>query len=289
MIRSLGQKALTLLDRLGGIHVKNSGEGSHGGKLRIILTVLIAAACIVFSGVFFVLMLRNYPGMEIAFFASMMFSALFAVYLLLRKLRTNEKYAKLSLILQRCLYICIAAGMVGFLVLQGLIMSGARTEDSEVDCLIILGAGIYGEYPSITLVSRLDAALEYMQSRGSVQIIVSGGQGPGETITEAEAMFRYLTRRGVDESNVWKEDASTNTWENLAFSFELMKTKGMDPADAKIAIVTNEFHLYRAKHIAGTLGAGAIGVAAQTPYLGLRILYHCREAVALLKDFLLSR
>ena len=234
------------------------------------------------------LMLRNYPGMEIAFFASLMLSALFAVYLLLRMLSTREKYAKLSLILQRCLLICIAVGVVGFLVLQGLIISGARTEDSDVDCLIILGAGIYGEYPSMTLVSRLDAALDYIQSRGKTPIIVSGGQGPGETITEAEAMFRYLTRRGVDENNVWKEDSSTNTWENLAFSLELMKTKGLEPGNVKIAIVTNEFHLYRAKHIAGTLGVSAIGVAARTPYLGLRILYHCREAVALLKDFLLS-
>ena len=200
----------------------------------------------------------------------------------------NEKYKKLASVLQRCFLICLVIFVAGFLVLQGLIISGSGTEDAEAGCLIILGAGLYGETPSRVLTSRLDTALDYLEVHGKMPIIVSGGQGPGETISEAEAMFRYLNRRGIDSDQIWLEDSSTNTLENLVLSLALMEEKGLEPGTAKTAIVTSEFHLYRAKHIAGTLGLNAVGIAAETPYLSLRILYHCREAVALLKSFLLQ-
>ena len=189
--------------------------------------------------------------------------------------------------LLRCLLVCLIIAFVGFTILQALIFSAAHTEDAKVDCLIILGAGLYGETPSKSLVTRLEAALEYVKDADEIPIIVSGGQGPGETITEAEAMYRYLIRNGIDEKLIWKEEESTNTRENITYSLALLEQKGIDLGNITAAVVTNEFHLYRAKHIAGTLGFNAIGVAAKTPYLYLRVFYQCREAAALLKEFLL--
>ena len=266
--------------------MKNNSDKSRGATIRRILTVIVVIASVSATLACLVLMLKNYPGMNIAFCIALAFTIIIFSYILLRALRNNERYSRIATVLQRCFLICIAICIVGFIILQGLIISGERTEDAEVDCLIVLGAGLYGEIPSRILSSRLETAFEYLKTRGDMLIIVSGGQGPGESITEAEAMFRYLVRCGVDENQVLKEESSTSTWENLAFSMALLVENGLDAENTKVAIVTNEFHLYRAKHIAGTLGLDAIGVAAETPYTSLRILYHCREALALLKSLL---
>ena len=254
-------------------------------KLPKILAVLVTVGSVSATLIFTVLMLLGYPGMNIIFCMALSLSVIIAVYQLLGMLRAHKKLSKLASVLQRSLVACLVIGLSGFLMLQGLILSGARTEDAKVDGLIILGAGINGELPSRILMSRLDTALEYLETQGDIPIIVSGGLGPGESITEAEAMFRYLARQGADENKIWKEEKSTSTWENLAFSLALMEENGLDAENATIAIVTNEFHLYRAKHIAGTLGIDAIGVSAQTPYPSLRVLYHFREAAALLNSF----
>ena len=274
----------------GGRSVKLKKES--GARKRVVMRILaIAASTISVSAtvISFIYMRRNYPGMNIAFFIALGISALIIAHLFLCSLRASEKHPKLAKTLQRCFFICLAIGFAGFLTLQVLILSASRTEDADVDCLIVLGAGIYGETPSRILASRLDSALEYIAGRDGVQIIVSGGQGPGESITEAEAMFRYLTRRGADANLIWKEERSTSTLENLAFSLELLEEMGLDKDTAKVAIVTNEFHLYRAKHVAGLFGIDAIGVAAKTPYPSLRVLYHFREAAAILNSFLFCK
>ena len=254
-------------------------------RARRVISVIVAATAAAVTILCFVLMLADSPGMNIAFFMSLVFSFLVIAFLLIRALRANEKYARIATRLQRCFIVCLVLGLAGFFTLQGLIMSAARTQDAEVDCLIVLGAGLNGEIPSRTLVSRLDSAIEYLGGRDDIPIIVSGGQGPGETITEAEAMFRYLRRNGVDENQIRQEGKSTSTLENLAFSMDIMEDMGLNTEKATIAIVTNEFHLYRAKHIAGSLGLDVVGVAAETPYPSLRVLYHCREAVAIMNSF----
>jgi uncharacterized SAM-binding protein YcdF (DUF218 family) len=177
--------------------------------------------------------------------------------------------------------VCLSIGLIGFLVLQGLIISSAQTQEAEVDALIVLGAGLRNGAPSHVLRTRLDAAIDYVQTREGVPIIVSGGLGQGQTITEAQAMFNYLTSKGIDENLVWMEGASTSTYENLAFSRELMKERGLDVDNAKVAVVSNEFHLFRAKLIAENAGLEAVGVAAETPGWALKVLYFIREGFAL--------
>ena len=266
--------------------MKNNSAKNRTGKLRKAITVIITAASVSMTLVCLVLMLKNYPGMNVAFCIALAATIAIFVYLALRALRAHEKYSRLAKALQRFFLVCIIIFAAGYIVLLALIISGSRTEETKVDCLIILGAGLYGEYPSRILVSRLDTALDYLDSQADIPIIVSGGQGSGETITEAEAMLRYLRRKGVDESQIRKEEGSTSTWENLSYSLAIMQEMGLDAENATVAVVTSEFHLYRAKYIAGQLGINSVGVAAQTPYLNLRILYHCREAVAVLKDFI---
>ncbi|MCL2152009.1 MAG: YdcF family protein [Oscillospiraceae bacterium] len=260
-------------------------ERKSGAKWRKAMIEILVTASIAVTVVCFALMLAGKPGMNIAFCFTLVLSSLVIVFSLIHMLRSKEKYTKIALILQRCFMACLAIGTAVFILLQGLILSAGRTEDADVDCLIILGAGLFGEIPSSTLASRLDSAIEYLNGRDDIPVIVSGGQGPGETITEAEAMSRYLKRKGVNENQIWKEGSSTSTLENLEFSTALMEDSGLDTKSLTIAIVTNEFHLYRAKHIAGKMGLSTVGVAAETPYLGLRVLYHIREAAAILNCF----
>jgi len=255
-------------------------------RRRLMITIIIAALAVITCGIFFALMLARVPSMHIIFYLSLGFSALLLIYLVLWTLSAGEKRARLVRVLRRCYTICLIVGLAFFLTLQGLIISGGHTDEAQVDCLIILGAGLHNGAPSLILMRRLNTAVDYLHQLGDIPVIVTGGLGRGETITEAEAMSRYLSNRGVDKSLVWKEEESTSTRENLAFSVALMREKGLDVENIKVAIVTNEFHLYRAKLIAGKQGLDAVGIAADTPYFNLRMLNSCREAFALATELL---
>jgi len=183
----------------------------------------------------------------------------------------------------------LSIGLICFLIVQGVLISNSFTENADVDAIIVLGAGLRNNVPSLILASRLNAAIEYSKTQGDVPIIVTGGLGSGEILTEAEAMSRYLIERGVDEYRILKEDASTNTRENLAFSKVILEELGMDTDNIKVAIVSNEFHLLRAKMIAEKAGLDSIGVAAETPGLHRKVLYYFREAFALTAEVLLRR
>jgi uncharacterized SAM-binding protein YcdF (DUF218 family) len=255
-------------------------------KRRLTITVLVAVLAAIISGIAYRYMRMGYPHMHIIFYLVMGFSMLILIFLAIWTLGACEKRARLAKILRRCYLFCLAAVVVCFILLQGLIISGAHTEDEQADCIIILGAGLIGEYPSMILATRLNAAVEYIKARDEIPVIVSGGMGEGETITEAEAMFRYLRAHGVNENLIWKEEASTRTEENLAYSMAIIEEHGLDIDNIKVAVVTNDFHLYRAKLIAEKAGLDVIGIAAQTPGLGQRILYYCREAAALASELL---
>ena len=251
------------------------------------MTIIVAVLGAAGSGFSLLLMLSRVPNMHIIFYIVLGVSILLVTISLILTLDAYEKRRRLARALRRCFLVCLTLGLSGFLVLQGLIMSSAQTEDAQVDAIIVLGAGLRNSTPSMILRTRLNAALQYLETRGDVPVIVSGGMGRGESITEAEAMFSYLSSHGVDEDLIWKEDSSTSTRENLAFSLALMQENGLDVENATIAIVSNEFHLFRAKLIAEKAGVEAVGVAAQTPGANLRALYFFREAFALANEFLL--
>ena len=249
-------------------------------------SIIIASISVVLTIAFLFLLISGYPGSTVMFCISAILTFLLVVYLVLWNLCYHNRYARTAATLRECYLIFLAVCVAGFVVLQVLITSGSRYDAENAGVIIVLGAGIYGETPSSVLASRLDAAIEYAAMHEDVVVIVSGGQGQGEAISEAEAMRRYLARRGVRESNILMEEKSTSTRENIAYSLALMEDAGLDPDNTKIAVVTNEFHLFRAKRIAGKLGIDAEGIPAKTPYLTTRVIYQCREAAAVLFDFL---
>lgn len=203
----------------------------------------------------------------------------FAAALLLYELFSRRGWRKMKL----ALVIVLCLGMALFIVLEVPVIRAAGGEpEYEADYLIVLGAGVRGDTPSLSLKNRLDAALEYLRSHPGCVAVVSGGQGPGENVSEAQAMYDYLTARGIAPDRVLREDRATSTQENLSFSFEILRSLGVQPESAEIAVVSSEYHLCRAQYLAGTMGVQVHGVAAHTSYPVLKINYFIREAFAML-------
>lgn len=150
----------------------------------------------------------------------------------------------------------------------------------DADYLIILGAKVNGENPSLSLKYRIDAAAMYAKENENTILIASGGQGPGEDITEAEAIKRVLVEKGISESRIYLEDRSTSTYENIKFSKEFI------PEDAKLGIVvTNDYHLYRSIQIARDADLKVEGLPAKTPQITLLKAYS-REYLSVTKYYL---
>ena len=174
----------------------------------------------------------------------------------------------------------LVLGAAVFAVFEAPVISNAKTDaDPQSDYLIVLGAGVNGSAPSLSMVNRLEAALDYLETYPDAVAIVSGGQGAGEDVTEASAMHDWLVAHGIPESRIVQEDQSTSTRENLENSFAIIRSRGGDPAGG-VAVVSSEYHLYRAKQMARALGAKPLGVAAETTLPTMRANYFIREAFA---------
>lgn len=176
--------------------------------------------------------------------------------------------------------VVLVLGVAVFGVIEAPIVSSARTDaPDDVEYLVVLGAGLHGDVPSLSLTDRLNGALDWLESHPDCVAVVSGGQGPGETMTEGEAMRTWLEAKGISAERIIVEDKATSTWENLENSFELIRALGADP-DGNCAIVTSEYHLYRAKAMAAKLGVECCGVAARTSWPTLALNYFIREGFA---------
>ena len=179
--------------------------------------------------------------------------------------------------LRRVLTALLALGFVVLSITGGVIARSAEgTTDPAADYLIVLGCQVRGTVPSRMLRQRIDAAADYLNTYPDAIAIVSGGMGPGEDITEAQCMYSCLTAAGIDPDRILLEDQATSTSENLCFSLELMETDS-------VAIVSNEFHLYRAGQMARQLGLSPALIPASTEYPILLASYTLREILAVWK------
>ena len=178
--------------------------------------------------------------------------------------------------LRRFLAMFIAMGLVYFVIIEIPIIDEASGDgDFDADYLIVLGAAVHGDTPSLSLVERLEAAKDYLIKHPDTVVIVSGGQGSGENVSEACAMYEWLCANGIDPTRIIMEDKASSTYENLKFSREIINELS---DDATVAVVSSEYHLCRAKLIAKTLGMEIHTVAAQTTYFTVMLNYFIREA-----------
>ena len=170
-------------------------------------------------------------------------------------------------------------GAMGYIAVQG--RDSSMQEADVPDFIVVLGAQVQGDGPSLTLKKRLDRTLEFLQEHPDKTVIVSGGQGADEAHTEASVMAQYLLAHGAKPSQVIEEDRASNTRENLIFSAALAEARGIDTS--RVLIVTSDFHMCRAKYIAKTLGMEPYGLTSSTwPWI-LKLNYTLREVFAFCK------
>ena len=139
------------------------------------------------------------------------------------------------------------------------------------------------------LQDRLDKALEYLYGHPDMLVVVSGGQGENEPTTEAQGMADYLADHGFSRENIILETQSHNTNQNLRWSAQHLEEAGFDIKDG-VVIVSNGFHLTRAKMLAGRAGFENVStLAAPSSHLPSRLKMYIREPLALVKSFVFDR
>ena len=151
---------------------------------------------------------------------------------------------------------------------------------AKVDYVIVLGAKVKGTIPSLSLQNRIDEAARFLIEHEKTIVIVTGGQGADEDISEAKVMQQGLIAQGIDEERIILEGKSTSTYENIIFSKALIPS-GLDTG----LLVTNDYHLYRASLIARQEGLDVTGLPAKTPGVTV-VKSYLREYLAITKFYL---
>ena len=150
------------------------------------------------------------------------------------------KWLRVTVLCGTALLVLLCAGLS--------VYGGFDNAGDDTEALVVLGCGVRGDRVSVGLARRLDKALAFYRDHPDVVIVVSGGQGAQEQITEAEAMRRYLAAHGVPNEKIIKEEQATSTLENLQFSDEILRERF--PEGYHAALVTSRFHVFRAERIA---------------------------------------
>lgn len=242
------------------------------------LYLFAAAALVVIA-----LLLMIVPGFQFSITLCFAFAATFVLMYYLRSFPTP-----LTVGIFRLLCILLLLGSIAAAITAVFIVKAAHSSPQPgCNYIVVLGAGVRGSVPSLALSERVDAAYDYLSANPDTVAVLSGGQGPGEEITEAACIYRELTAMGIDSSRLLLEEKSTSTMENLTFSLDLLESQtGTRPA--KIGIVSSEYHLFRAQLFAKELGLEAHGIRAKTTWFPLRLNYYLREIVAVWKYFVLG-
>lgn len=218
-------------------------------------------------------------------FASVIFAALCVYAAVMQLLLRLTQHA--NRIIRRIASTLYAFGIaaasmivVTFAAVQLLLLRSAHTdpEAEHAQYLLVLGAGIREDRPSNTLRTRLEAARDCALRNPSSTIIVCGGQGDDEDYPEALVMKNWLVEHGVPAERIRMEDRSTNTIENIAFAKEILDRTA--PAGYTTAVVSNGFHLFRARHLMAQAGLDPVAVSAPSPW-HLRPVFCLREYCSL--------
>lgn len=159
----------------------------------------------------------------------------------------------------------------------------------QPDLMLVFGCQVRKDGPSILLRDRLDTALDYLEDHPDMPVLVTGGKGNNEHVSEAQAMEDYLVEHGIDESRITMEDQSFNTRENLLFSREILEEQGKNPGELHILAVSNGFHLARIEMLAHRFGYGEVSTLdAPVSHFPSAVQMFFREPLALVKSFVLD-
>lgn len=234
---------------------------------------VLAVICIPFRPLWF----------GLAFFAALSVCSLI-MWLLMRVRDTRaDRWSAAAKWLVRVGNTVFVLWLVSVAVVEGMILSGAHTDDSAMraDVVFVLGGGINDDQPTQTLRNRLAVALDVMESNPDAQFIVCGGQGDDEDYTEASVMYNWMVENGGDPDRITLEDQSRNTIQNIENAIEICEENGWNTDN--VAAVSSGFHLYRTRHIMENCGLEPCAIAASSGNPAMRVLFCIREYFSIVK------
>ena len=203
------------------------------------------------------------------------------------------------------LLILLGLGLVLFGALEIVIAMGSRGQTAQTGgertVMVVFGCQVKPDGPSILLRDRLDTALGYWEEHPDIHIVVSGGKGDDEHVSEAQCMYDYLTAHGVDGENIFMEDQSRNTHQNIYNTLDALlmwvspwewgDDSGSQAPDQYV-LVSSDFHLTRIlmlwERATGRLD-NVTTLPAPCSHAPSRVQMFFREPLALVKSFLFDR
>lgn len=164
-----------------------------------------------------------------------------------------------------CIFTAIVSICIVIAVIISIFMIRAVNDppEDENTTVVVLGCKVKDGRPSLMLKRRLDGAYKYLSEHESVKVVVSGGQGSDEAISEALCMRDYLVEKGISPERIFMEDKSTNTSENLEFSKKIINSEGLPE---KVTLVTDGFHQCRAEMLAKKLDIDPYNISGYTSW-----------------------
>jgi uncharacterized SAM-binding protein YcdF (DUF218 family) len=200
----------------------------------------------------------------------------------------EKAYPHPTKVVKRVFTVLLCIGILILGVTEALILK-ASFGDPDPGCkyVVVLGAKVRHDGPSVSLQNRIDAAYDYLTAHPDAIAIVSGGKGEDEPMTEAECMYDGLIARGINPERIWLEDKATSTWENLQFALDLIEEKtGIRPES--IGIISSEYHLFRAGLFADACQVESVGIPAKTTLKSQKLNHFLREVAGVWHYILLG-
>ena len=200
----------------------------------------------------------------------------------------GQKFPALAGIVTRIFTVFLMLGLLVVGITEAVIIHASFGDPKEqVEYMVVLGAKVNADGPSVSLWDRICGAYEYLEEHPDVIAVVSGGQGTDEPITEAECMYRELVMLGIDPKRIWIEDEATSTWENMQFTLNLIEEKtGQRPM--KLGVLSSEYHLFRASLFAKACNVEFVGIPARTSRIPQMVNHFMREVAGVWHYILLG-
>lgn len=200
----------------------------------------------------------------------------------------REKNPKVIGLLRRIFTVCLVIGLIIAGITECIIIKASfGSPEEQVEYMVVLGAKVRPDGPSVSLQNRIDAAYEYLLAHPDTIAVVSGGQGPDEHMTEALCMYQELTAMGIDGDRIWLEEKATSTWENINFALDIIEEKtGQRPE--KLGVLSSEYHLFRASLLTKECGLDFVGIPARTSRISQMINHFMREVAGVWHYILLG-
>lgn len=239
----------------------------HANRIRWIAMIPLGLAAI-----FFKFMVPGYS------FTSQVICCIMGVLLFYNVMNLlPAKWTKTANLLRRIFTVLLCLGLLLVALTEAVIIHASFGEPNEsCDYIVVLGAKVRDDGPSLSLMDRIRGAYDYMTEHPNVIAVVSGGQGADEPMSEARCMYEHLVAMGIDKERIWIEDKSASTWANLNYSLALIEEKtGQRPE--KLGVISSEYHMLRASMMAQDCGVEPVGIPASTSRFSQRVNHFMRE------------